>query len=99
MDDNDTTACQLTVTYLESTLKRFFSQTEKNPIERFHRLGSQLGTIQETLSKHAEDIKTQQSITSTLQVRIKNAEDITSQPSEILNQLENELVSFEDRSR
>lgn len=100
MDDDETAAAgRLTVAYLEATLEKFFNQAEKNSKGRFERLETQLGTIQETLSKHAEDIKAQRTITATLQTRVKNAEDTTSQHSQILNQLENKFVALEDRSR
>lgn len=48
MDDDETTACQLTVAFLKYTLKKPFSQAEKNSKERFEHIESQLRTIQET---------------------------------------------------
>lgn len=55
--------------------------------------------MQESLSEHADYIKAQRTITTTLQARTNTAEDTASQHSQILNHLENKLVSLEDRSR
>ena len=101
MDPATSTASShgLTEAYLESTLQKFFMEAEGKSKERFERLEGQLGNIQETLNKHAQEIEAQRETIGTMDKRVKSNEDALLKMSTTITQLENKLVVLEDQSR